>query len=197
MKKTLPLALLLTLFLILSFICKAGVSVQPPELWITMDNKFIQGNTYKKITLTNNNDNSINFTWYIEHPAENSIRADRTFIPSLSWVDLEPKWHVTQPGDTASFYIYLNIPEIEENLNQHWEIWATFKLGSGGGMFNQEHAVRVYIDTPVEAEVDQGHDSPYLVIGDQIQFSTSDIAIMVIVITLLVLAVLIYKKKKP
>ncbi|MGF3555268.1 MAG: hypothetical protein ACQXXF_08430 [Thermoplasmatota archaeon] len=131
-----------------SFICSAqNVPIEPYEIWIKMDQEFIKGNTTKKIIITNNKDEDINFTWYIENPAPASKRQNRTNITNLSWFDIEPKWCNTAPGKKAYFYIHLNIPETEENLNQSWEVWATFRLGSSG-LFNWEHSIRVYIDTP-------------------------------------------------
>ena len=46
--------------------------------------------------VTNNNDYSVNITWYLDHPLPELIRANRTNIPSLSWVTLEPKY-LTHP----------------------------------------------------------------------------------------------------
>lgn len=95
MKKTLALPISLSLLLFFSTLGNASITVQPLELSITMDKEFIHGNTSKKITITNNNDDSFNATWYIEHPDPISkIRPNRTCMPSLSWVDVEPKWFV-------------------------------------------------------------------------------------------------------
>ena len=131
-----------------SFTCTAQkVLIEPYEMWITMNQEFIKGNTTKAIIIKNNKDEKMNFTWYIENPSPASKRQNRTSIANLSWVDVEPKWCDTLPGDKAYFYIYLNIPETMENLNQSWEIWVTFELG-GNGLINYEHTVRIYIDTP-------------------------------------------------
>ena len=67
----------------------------------------------------NNDDYSVNFTWYLNHPLPESIRANKTNIPSLSWIILESKYHIAQPRDYVFFYIHLSIPESYENLDQH------------------------------------------------------------------------------
>ena len=198
MKKTFVLTLIILISLMLPYSCKGALSVQPLELWIVMDDEFINGNTLKKIMVTNNDDFSVNFTWYIDHPSSDLIRANRTLIPSLSWVDIEPKWHIAQPGDTVSFYIYLDIPENEEYLSQHWETWPTFKQNKTQGMFELEQSVRLYIDTPLKPTIDAGQDQEIfsIVIGDQIKISLFDLAIVAIMIILLVIGILVIKKKK-
>ena len=172
-------------------VCSGNISVHPLEISIPMNEEFIWGNSSKKITIGNNGDQSVNVSWYLEHPNPISwIRPNKTCIPTLSWIDLDPKWRVVQPDDSLSFYIYLDIPESEEQLGQHWETWVTFKQELSGGMFNQEHAVRVYIDTPGEAAISD-------IVGNQIRFSLLDIVITaVIAIILIILGILVYKKKK-
>jgi len=71
MKKTFALALMILLPLMFSSTCKGNFSAQPLELSITMDNEFMHGNISKKIKITNNNDYSLNVTWYLAcHPTE-------------------------------------------------------------------------------------------------------------------------------
>ena len=147
MKKILALSSLLLLLLIYFPICKANFDVQPRELFITMNNEFIQGNTSKSVTIINSNDESINISWYIDHPTLDLIRENRTLIPSFSWISLEPQWKIIPPNSNAIFYIYLDIPNQQENLNQHWEIWPVFKQEETQ-FLNWEHTVRLYIDTP-------------------------------------------------
>ena len=150
MKKTVMLMLIIIFLFMLIPICKGNFFVQPREISITMDNEFVHGNTSKKIMITNNN-YSTNISWYLEHPTPISwMRPNKTFIPSLSYIDLNPKWYINPPNDSISFYISLDIPESEEHLKQHWETWVTFKEEYQESIFNQEHAVRVYIDTPIE-----------------------------------------------
>jgi len=150
-----------------------------------MDQEFIKGNTTKEIVITNNKDKNINFTWYIENPSPASRRQNRTNITDLSWVDIEPKWYNASPGDKAYFYIYLKIPENGENLNQSWEVWATFRLGSEG-IFNWVHSIRVYIDTPKNMSVIKN------------QIIDQNIIIFLIIITAIIAIIIIffYKKKK-
>ena len=130
-----------------------------------MDELFMHGNTSKKITVTNNNEFSINASWYVEHPNPISwMRPNRTRITDLSWIDAMPKWQIVNPKAAVSFYIYLDIPESEELLDQHWETWITFKLDSqdnGGDIIHQEYAVRIYIDTPLNLSIinNSNHDT--------------------------------------
>jgi len=188
MKKTLAFIILLLLPLVFSTVCRASITVHPLELSITMDNEFIHGNTSKKITITNNNDYNINVSWYLEHPNPISwMRPNKTCIPSLSWIDANPEWCNVLPDDSVAFYIYLDVPENEEHLEQHWETWVTFKQELTGGIFDQEHAVRVYIDTPIEATIKNNQDQPPL---------SDAVIVAVVVISLLIFGTLVYKKKK-
>lgn len=148
MKKILGLSSLLFLLLLVCFpICKANFDLQPRELFVTMNDEFIQGNTSKSVRIINPNDENINISWYIDHPTLDLIRENRTKIPSLSWISLEPQWQIIPPKSNAIFYIYLDIPKQQKNLNQHWEIWPVFKQEESQ-FFNWEHTVRLYIDTP-------------------------------------------------
>ena len=154
MKQTVPLVMIILLPLIFSSLCEGNVNVQPPEISISMNDEFINGNTSKKITVKNSNNNNINATWYLEHPDPPSlIRPNRTFIPDLSWIDVKPKNSLIPPNGAGEFFIYLNIPENIETLDKHWETWITFKQESSGSIFNQEHAVRIYMDTPKEIAI--------------------------------------------
>jgi hypothetical protein len=185
-------------FLLCSTVSKASISVQPLEISIVMDDDFIHGNTFKKITVINNKADSFNVTWYIEHPnPPSSIRPNRTFIPDLSWIYVEPKWAVIPSKGSEAFYIYLDVPENDELRDQHWEAWVTFKAGKQGD-FNFEHAIRVYIDTPgkiIDAD-DQDHDTFSIVIGDQLNIPLVDIAIAAgIVIVLLLIGTVLYRSR--
>lgn len=139
--------LLFSILLLFSPICKANFSITPREISITMEHDFIQGNTSKKVIVTNNIEESINISWYMDHPTQDSIRENKTLIPSLSWVSIIPHWKIIPPNGSTMFYIYLDIPKDKENLNQHWEIWPVFKQEETQ-FFNWEHALRLYIDTP-------------------------------------------------
>jgi len=185
-------------FLLCSTVSKASISIRPAELSITMDDGFIHGNTLKKITVTNNNADSFNETWYIEHPTPISkLRPNRTCMPNLSWIDVEPKWAVIPSKGSEEFYIYLDVPENDELRDQHWEVWVTFKVGKQGD-FNFEHAVRVCIDTPGKiTDADgQGHDTFSIMIGDQLKIPLFDIALAAgIVIALLLIGTVLYRSR--
>jgi hypothetical protein len=148
-KLLIPIFSLFFLLLITST-CTADFNVTPRELNITMSNEFINGNTSKEIIVINNdNDKSVNISWYLSDPEPiSSMRANKTTIPDLNWIDLEPKWQIIPANSYAIFYIHLNIPEIFENFDKSWESWITFKSETTG-FINIEHAVRFYIDTPV------------------------------------------------
>ncbi len=195
MKKKTTLSLLLLLPIIFSTLSNATIIIHPLELTIAMDNDFIHGNTSKKIMVKNNNDYTYNVTWYLEHPKPISyLRPDRTFMPDLSWIDVEPKWLIIPPARNRAFYIHLDIPENEELLDQHWETWVTFQLNeneTGGGIFEYEYAIRVYIDTPHNAAVnnylDNNSNNDYYIIYY--------ILILATIIILLILGILLYHKK--
>jgi hypothetical protein len=112
-----------------------------------MENYFIQGNTSKKISVTNQIEESINITWYLDNPSQDLIRQNKTLIPSLTWISIEPEWKIIPSNGSTSFYIYLDIPKEKDNYNQHWELWPVFRQEETE-FFNWEHAVRLYIDTP-------------------------------------------------
>lgn len=196
MKKIFILALLILISLMLPFCCKAAISVSPLELWITMDKDFINGNTSKKIIVTNNDEFSVNITWYLDHPTADLMRANKTKIPSFSWIKIEPKWRIAQPGETVSFYIHLDIPEIGENLNRNWEIWPTFNQNKSEGVFKLEQSVRLYIDTPSKLIIDKDQEAFSIKIGDQITISLFEMIIVAIIIVVLVLGILFVKKGK-
>ncbi|KYK32623.1 MAG: hypothetical protein AYK22_07235 [Thermoplasmatales archaeon SG8-52-3] len=146
MKKS-YLIILFSFLLIFTSSCLANFNVQPREISIIMNENFIYGNTTKMIIITNNNDENINISWYLDNPTQDLIRENKTLIPSLSWISIEPKWQIIAPFGSARFYIILKIPEEKENFNQHWETWPVFKQEETQ-FFNWEHAVRLYIDTP-------------------------------------------------
>lgn len=148
MKKIQISILLFSLILLFPTISAGDMSVSPAEITISMENKnLINGNTSTKITVTNSYYYTYNVTWYIEHPTPSSIRSNKTYIPDLSWITVEPKWLEIPSKGKGIFYIYLDIPETKENLNKSWETWITFK-GVEQDFINLEYAIRVYINTP-------------------------------------------------
>lgn len=192
------LVILMITFTILSFleITTGGVIVNPLELSINMKDEFIHGNTSKKIIIDINENNSYNVSWYIEHPNPISwMRPNKTLIPDLSWIDLEPKWQIITPYNSADFYIHLSIPEREELLDQHWETWVTFKFDNieSGGLFKQEYAVRTYIDTPTETAIDNtsNHNSNEI---EETKNTQTLIILIVVAIIVLIVTVIVIKK---
>jgi hypothetical protein len=184
MKKTLIFTSILFLFLFLATTCQASFNVNPLELSITMEDELIQGNTLKSIEVINNDDSDVNISWYLDNPSLDLMRPNKTFIPNLNWVDLEPKWQVISPGNSTDFFIYLDIPEDESNANQSWEIWVTFKQ-SEKQFINIEQAVRLYIDTPNEITTIPDDDS-----------DDSPVDFIIIIIALLIVSFILIKKKR-
>jgi hypothetical protein len=181
MKKTLTLIIfiLLTLVLLLPS-SKADFDVNPRELYVTMTDKFINGNTSKSILVFNTGSYDINVTWYLDNPTEDKIRENRTIIPDLNWIDLDPTIHELNKGNSTSFYIILNIPENKIYLNQHWEVWVTFKPEKSD-FITFEHAVRLYIDTPTNL-TNQNSSNSEIDYKNSIIFGVVVIAIIVVVI---------------
>ena len=120
MKKSL---IFFILFITIASLCieigRCGVSVSPMELSITMRDNLIQGNTSKKITININESDSYNVTWYIEHPTPIEwMRENKTKIPDLSWIDVDPKWNIIPGFDSSDFYIHLSIPDDNDSYGK-------------------------------------------------------------------------------
>ncbi len=148
-------ALLLFFLLFFTISCQANVIVEPAELTVTITDNFLQENPSTNITILNDNNYTINVTWYLEHPNPPSLlRPGRTFIENLSWIQVTPSWQIVDSYALASFSISLIVPQRSDLFNQRWESWVTFTphREHGNGIFSQEYAVRVYIDTPVSSE---------------------------------------------
>ncbi|MBU0498054.1 MAG: hypothetical protein KKC68_07720 [Candidatus Thermoplasmatota archaeon] len=193
MKKTLPIISLLLITLISLPICSANITVHPRELSITMTNDFIHGNTSKTIEVQNHDNYNINISWYLEHPNPPSwIRPNKTTIPNLSWIDVKPRWITASPMDTVSFYIHLNVSENEENLNQQWETWITFYQETSEGLFNQEYAVRMYIDTPLLASGNNTQNHGDAENNDQ---NIVYLALLATAVVFIIFMTLVYNKK--
>jgi hypothetical protein len=146
MRKSYVILLFLLAILFCTSNCKANFSVTPREISIIMKDEFIQGNTSKKIIIANNIEENINISWYIDNPTQDLIRENKTLVPNLSWIKIEPKWKIIPPNGSSIFYIFLDIPNLKENYNKHWESWPVFKQEESQ-FFNWEHAIRLYIDT--------------------------------------------------
>ena len=196
--KKIPLVIIFfLLFFTPTTICRGGFDIYPRELTITMYNEFIQGNTSKDITIINVNDNSINISWYLDHPTPISwIRPNRTLIPKLTWINVKPKFQIIPPKGSAKFDIYLDIPNKEENLKQHWETWIVFKEDENK-FINFESTVRLLIDTPLKLQNnDQNQDILSIKIGDDIMIPLSDILLISLIIIFVFISIIIIKNKK-
>ena len=177
--------------------CQGRFDIYPREITITMYNEFIQGNTSKDITIVNVDDDSINISWYLDHPDPISwIRSNRTLIPDLKWIDVKPKFKIIPPKGSAKFNIYLNIPNKEENLKKYWETWIVFKEEENK-FINFESTVRLLIDTPLKLQNNnQNQDFLSIKIGDDIKIALFDILLIFLIIILILISYLIIKKKK-
>jgi hypothetical protein len=197
MKKILIITILFYFLLFFSSTCQGNFGVSPRELSVTMIDEFIQGNTLKSIRVTNTENEVINVSWYLDHPSSDMIRPNKTTIPILNWIKLEPKWKIIPIKGSVNFYVYLNIPEENENLNQNWESWIIFKQ-KAKQFINIENAVRFYINTPAEITVDDDQDSDVSSITTNTQFNIPllDIIIAIVVTVLFIISIFYLKKKK-
>lgn len=188
--KKLVILILIILFIIMIQLpkSKGDFNVLPLELNITMTDKFINGNTSEKIIVKNTGESDINVSWYIDNPTQDSIRRNRTLIPDLNWVELEPKYQIINPNIDTEFYIHLNIPENKNYLNQHWEVWITFKQEESY-FFNFEHAIRYYIDTPTNL-VNNNSSNPEINISNYVL-----LIIIAALISIIIIGFRFYKKK--
>jgi hypothetical protein len=179
MKNTATLvSVILLFFLVMVPISKADVTVSPTELYLTMTDTYIEGNTTKKITVTNHYSHDISVKVWMMHPDITEwMRANRTLIENISWITIEPS-ELSVPSDTsANFYIYLTIPNETKNQTyyEHWETWAALKIVNAS--LKEGYLVRVYIDTPKPPTEPSGTLFP-------IFYVTSIAAIAVVLITI-------------
>ena len=192
MKKILSFTLIFFFFILFFPSCKGSFNVDPRELSITMTDEFIKGNTSKKIIVFNEQNENINITWYLDNPEPaSSIRPNKTIIPNLSWIDVEPKWQIIPPNSNKAFFIVLNIPKNELNLKQNWEVWITFK-SEEKQFINIEHAVRLYIDTPEKLDdiisgVTTEEKTPILL---------NELLLIIIILSIVIVAIIFFRKNK-
>ena len=147
MRKFFVLFFLLFVFLF-SFCVSGSLTVSPLDVSVVMDDVFVSGNTSKGISVRNNGDELVNVSWYVEDPEPISlISPNRSCVPDLSWVGVEPGWCLVEPGGVAVFFVYLDVPERDDLRGMSWEFWVTFRVLSRGSI-SVENAVRVYVDTP-------------------------------------------------
>ena len=140
------------IFLMFSNLACANVSVEPAEIYIKMKNSYFEGNTTKKITVTNSFPYSISVKAYFKHPEPlELIRQGREPIENLTWLELHPQKVNISSNSSANIYIHLHIPKElqEENLNKHWESWIALSIQSEEKKnINVGYLIRTYIDTP-------------------------------------------------
>jgi len=92
-----------------------------------MEDDIIEGNTTKKITVTNKNSYNISVRAWMIHPdVIEWIRPNRTLIDNISWITIKPEKTIIPSYSTSSFYIYISIPNEFKNqiYDKKWEIWA-------------------------------------------------------------------------
>jgi hypothetical protein len=197
MRKPIVLIIFFLILLKFSTICQAGFDLYPRELTIKMNDEFIQGNTSKNITIINVDNNSINITWYLDHPNPISwIRPNRSLIPNLKWIDIRPKYQIIPSRGNAKFDIYLNIPTNAENLKKQWETWIVFKEEENK-FINFESTVRLLIDTPLKIKNnDKEQDFLSINIGDKIKIPITDLFLTILVITLILIGLYVIKKRR-
>ena len=205
MKKIIIFVVISIFFLQNINLASASISISPHEVSIKLDDLSTQANTTKKITVENKNKFSFNATWYIEHPLTSKIRENKTFIPNLTFIDVEPKWMIIPVNETGDFYIYTDIPKKEKYLKKNWEVWITFKKGTkehGEGFLNLEQAIRVYIETPSSFQdsnndlKDQNEEFYGISRDDSIVFQIGGLVFLLVVITISFTIIFYYKKKK-
>ena len=192
MKKT--SCIIFTLFFIVLLLSmftigKARVSVSPAEFSIILDENFIKANNSKNIIVTNYNDYNISVKAKMTHPDPLEwIRPNRTVIKNLSWITVWPSYFVIPSNTSADFIININIPEEQhqECLDECWESWAAFKIGSApgssSGPISEGYLVRVYVDAPETPKKDTSTGSDG---DDEIIYDTVIALVVALVVILL------------
>lgn len=157
MKNTVVLVGVMLLFL-LSMIPtgQANVVISPTEIYITMTDEYIVGNTSKKITVTNHNSHNVSVNVWMKHPDPvDWMRSGRTFMEDLQWITIYPSKLIITPNNVADFYIHFSIPNETKNqtYDKHWESWAALKIEdtseNSSSSFKEGYLVRIYVDTPL------------------------------------------------
>ena len=150
--KKILLIILLPIFLSINTTVSGFISIEHNEITIDINKNLKQENTTKIITIENTENHVLNVTWYLECPHPSKIRENKTTIPNLSWIDVKPRYKILNPKEKTNFNIYTDIPNDEQYYDKNWELWITFKQGDqekSEGFIKIEHAVRVYVNTPV------------------------------------------------
>jgi hypothetical protein len=177
-------------------ICHANVVVSPAEIYITMIDEYVDGNTSKKIFVTNHNSYNVSVTAWMTHPDPAEwIRSGRTFIDNLGWITINPSKLIIPADSFAYFYIDVSIPieNKNESYDKHWESWATLKIedasGNASSSFKEGYLVRIYVDTPQPP--DEPDDSPLF--SEQLLYDTIIAFSVAVIITLIYFY---YRRKK-
>jgi len=200
MKNTVTfISIILLLFLLIIPISGANVFVSPSSMYVTMTDTYTEGNTSKKITVTNQNSYDILVNAWMSHPdIIEWMRPNRTLIDNLSWITIEPSELVIPSNSSSYFYIYFAIPDNEtknETYDKHWEVWAALKINpvseNISSSFKQGYLVRVYIDTPEQpTEPEPSPSQPRQIFYDTL------IAIIIAIIFTIILFYFRKKRKK-
>jgi len=185
MKNKATLVSIVLLLLVIMPMCKAEVVVSPAEIFITMEDVFIEGNTTERIIVRNNFPYDISVDAWMMHPdIEAWMVANKTHIDNISWITIEPSEAVIPSNSSYHFYIYFASLDDEtknQTLGKHWEVWAALKINSASenssSSLKQGYLVRVFVDTPSETSPDQGG-------LDQIFYDTLIAVVIAIVVTL-------------
>jgi len=136
-------------------VATASIFVSPAEIWVSMNDGFIDGNTSKIITVKNTYAYNVSVRAWMLHPdIVEWMRPNKTLIDNISWISLEPSHVVIPANGQAQFYIAIHIPNESKNqtYDQHWETRAALKIDAvsdnHSNMIKEGYLVRVYVDTP-------------------------------------------------
>jgi len=169
----------------LSPIATAAIFVSPAEIWVSMDDGFIDGNTSKIITVKNTYAYNVSVKAWMLHPdIVEWMRPNKTLIDNISWISLEPSRVIIPANGQAQFYIAIHIPNESKNqtYDQHWETRAALKIDAVSAnhstMVKEGYLVRVYVDTPKPPTEPSGTLFP-------IFYVTSIAAIAVVLLTII------------
>ncbi len=187
--------LLLTGFF-LSPVASAAIFVSPAEMWVSMENGFIDGNTSKTITVKNTYDYNVSVKAWMLHPdIIEWMRPNKTLINNISWISIEPSYIVIPPNSQVQFFIATHIPNESKNqtYDQHWETRAAFQIDTvstnQSAMVKEGYLVRVYVDTPLTPVSPSDED------GFSSFFMLINLFIAIVIIAIVVLVYLAYRRR--
>jgi len=173
--------------LFLSPVASAAIFVSPAEMWVSMENGFIDGNASKTITVKNTYDYNVSVKAWMLHPdIVEWMRPNKTLIDNISWVSIEPSQVIIPANSQTQFFIAVHIPNESKNqtYDQHWETRAALQIdavsANDSKTMKEGYLVRVYIDppaTPVPPSDDGSFLSPFIMIN----LGIAIIAILIVV----------------